>query len=137
MKIIIHTDGGSRGNPGPAAIGIVVSRDKDVIFEKSATIGNTTNNIAEYTAVLEALKHLSSQVSEKIDSVSFCLDSLLVVEQLNGNYKIKNTGLLPLYNEIQKLRSSLSYSVTFQYVPRAQNAHADALVNQALDSTLL
>lgn len=136
MKYTIYTDGGSRGNPGPAAIGIVIKDGVNEVWSTGEVIGKTTNNIAEYTAVLRALKHLQDSPPPNLTTASFFLDSLLVVEQLNGRYKIKNSGLLPFFTQIQTLRQSLGIPTFFSYVPRAKNAQADGLVNQALDSQL-
>ena len=137
MKITIFSDGGARGNPGPAGIGIVI-KDK---IEISKYIGTATNNQAEYRAVIEALNwiienypnHLTA-TSEVAVEVEFFLDSQLVVEQLNGNYKLKNEGLKPLFWEIRELIMKLGGKVTFKYIPREQNKEADKLVNKALDN---
>lgn len=133
MRLIINTDGGSRGNPGPAAIGVVVRSENIVVYELGLTIGVTTNNVAEYTAVLKAIEYLASLPSSP-ESVQFLLDSKLVVEQLNGKFAIKNAGLRPLFDQIQKERKQFDFPTYFSYVPRAENAAADLLVNKALDS---
>lgn len=136
-QVVIHTDGGSRGNPGPAGIGVVATQNSKVIFEKAAFIGTATNNEAEYQGVLEALKWLvQHQSQESFAEVAFVLDSKLVVEQLNRNWKIKEPRMRLLAEDCWKLIAELSGSVRFKHVPRAENAEADALVNQALDAAL-
>ena len=138
-KIKVFTDGGSRGNPGPAGVGVVIKIDtnKRNDTEVSKYIGIKTNNQAEYTAVLEALEWLSKyrkEHSANIDiNIEFYLDSQLVVEQLNGNYKMKNEGLMPLYNRARELVLDLGGRVTFSHITRDKNAEADKLVNQAID----
>ena len=128
-ELVINTDGGARGNPGPAAVGVVISTPKgDHLESFGQYIGETTNNQAEYSAVVVALK-----LAEKYEpqNIEFYLDSELVVKQLNGEYKVKNADLLPIYQEILKRTADLS--VTFTHVPRAQNKLADIEVNRALD----
>ncbi|MDP9325001.1 MAG: ribonuclease HI family protein [Candidatus Dormibacteraeota bacterium] len=133
--LVIHTDGGSRGNPGPAAIGVVIEVEKEgqseVIREIAERIGVASNNVAEYRAIirgLEAAKQLGA------DSVSSLLDSQLVVEQLNGNYRVKHDDLKPLHTRVKQLAAAFPL-VTFQHVRREQNKEADRLVNAALDGT--
>lgn len=129
-KIIIYSDGGARGNPGPAGIGVVLyNEDKEVIEEISKHIGEATNNIAEYKAIIEGLKKAKELKAEELDCY---LDSELVVKQLNGEYKVKNQGLAPLYLEIHNLKLSFK-KITFTHIKRALNAEADALANKAMD----
>ncbi|MBN1176568.1 MAG: ribonuclease HI family protein [Dehalococcoidales bacterium] len=129
-KVIINTDGAARGNPGPASIGVIIKDDKDKVLARiSRYIGSTTNNQAEYRAVVAALEKAVSLGAKNVELKS---DSELVVNQLNGRYKVKNAALRPLYQEVVKLAGSLE-KITFSYIPRAQNAGADALANQALD----
>lgn len=137
-KLIIHTDGGSRGNPGKAAVGVVVSDGDQKIFESFKTIGVATNNEAEYGAVLVALDWLlsSSGSSDEAAEVEFLLDSKLVVEQLNKKWKIKEPRLADLAQKCWQKISSLPHRVSFKHIPREQNAEADALVNKALDAEL-
>jgi len=113
----------------------VVTRGDETIFESGTAIGIQTNNVAEYTAVLKAVEFLTS-LSPAPTQVDFFLDSLLVVQQLNGKYAVKNLELRKLHLQIQNARKNLSFLLTFSYVPRAQNAAADALVNQALDKQI-
>lgn len=132
--ITIHTDGGSRGNPGPAAIGVVIG-DKQYAEE----IGNATNNIAEYKAVIFALKKAKALFSkEKTQNATLQIksDSELMVNQLNGKYKVKNKDIAALFVEIWNRKQDFSH-VHFVYVPREQNKPADRLVNRALDGKLI
>lgn len=136
--IEIHTDGGARGNPGPAAIGAVAESDGRVLFSISKTIGNTTNNVAEYTAVISVLEKLDQ---DKISSekLSFVLDSELIVRQIVGQYKVKQPHLKDLHQQIVTLVKKLRQDgiidrLTFRHVLRSKNKQADSLVNQALDA---
>lgn len=151
---MIHTDGGARGNPGPAAVGVVIeicqlnqlpnpTNKKPVIIEFGKRIGETTNNVAEYTAVREALKEVKSQKIKgksedqktKIE-IHFCLDSMLVVNQLNGIFKVKDAKLRELLVQVKILESEIGGTITYQYVPREQNRRADYFVNHALDTLM-
>lgn len=133
----IFTDGGSRGNPGPAAIGVCAKHHQDIVFQLAESIGSTTNNVAEYTAVIKALEYLlANQLS--VSNLNFILDSELAVKQLTNQYKIKKPHLLQLVNQIHQLISTLKnrqlcQAITFSHVQRQQNTTADSLVNQALD----
>ena len=131
MRARLHTDGGARGNPGPAGIGVVV-RDGagKVIGEISKAIGETTNNVAEYTAVIEGLK-LALELG--VTDIEVRIDSKLVVSQLSGDWKIKSDGLRGLAVEARRLLNRFS-SAKLTHVGRDQNADADKLVNQALDA---
>ncbi len=128
-NLSIYTDGGARGNPGPAAIGV----DASPVFQLSEYIGKTTNNVAEYTALIKALQYLREN---KISAhkISFFLDSQLIVKQIKGEYKIKQPHLITLNIKAHILIDQLKPSqLYFSYIPRNQNKIADALVNQALD----
>lgn len=129
-KLIIFSDGGARGNPGPAGIGAVLyDENKKIIAEISEYLGETTNNQAEYRALLAALKKAASL---KAEEVVCYLDSELVVRQLNREYKVKNKDLAPLFLEVYNL--SLSFQkITFKHIPREQNSAADKLANEAMD----
>lgn len=134
-KLIINTDGGARGNPGPAGIGVVLKNEKgDIVKEISEYIGETTNNQAEYKAVVVALEHALEQLHEqsKQYELEFLLDSELVVKQVNREYKVKNKDLAPLFVKIHNLSQSFK-KVTFKYVRREFNKEADKLVNLAID----
>ena len=131
----IFSDGGARGNPGPAGIGVVI-RDDGQIHEISEYIGQATNNQAEYQAVIKALDWISGNIKETDFNIEFFLDSQLVVEQLNGRYKLKNEGLKPLFWQIRELIIKLGGRVSFNYIPREKNKEADKLVNLAIDRHL-
>lgn len=139
--IIIYSDGGSRGNPGLAAAGAVIevkNEQSEIIktHEISECIGEATNNVAEYTAILKALIWVSENIKDEM-SIECFLDSQLVVEQLKGNYKMKNEGLKPLFWEIRGLILDLGGKISFTHILREKNKQADALVNKALDEQKL
>jgi len=137
MKFIIHTDGGARGNPGPAAIGVVIEDDKSRVIKKfGKVIGTATNNVAEYTAVAEALRAMVAIVGESPDIACY-LDSVLVVNQLNGLFKIKDPTLRSLATDIRILEQEVGGVVHYTAVPREKNQAADVLVNWALDASLM
>jgi ribonuclease HI len=128
--LTIFTDGGARNNPGPAAIGVVIG-DK----EYGEYLGETTNNVAEYQAVIFALKkvrHLLGKEKLKNTKVIVNLDSELVASQLNGKYKILEPDLQPLFVEVWNLKFDFPH-LEFHHIPREKNKKADKLVNQALD----
>ena len=131
MKLVLHVDGGARGNPGPAAIGVVVSDPAgEVLDELAERIGPATNNVAEYRALLRALERAQELGASEVEIIG---DSELVVRQIEGAYRVKHPALRPLYDEaIAALRAFRSWSI--RSVPRAENARADALVNAALDA---
>lgn len=132
----VFCDGGARGNPGPAGIGFVVkSEQNEIIFKKGIAIGEATNNIAEYQAVIAALNWLIANKSH-FSCLQFFLDSLLVVQQLKGIYKVKNEKLRLLHFQIKNLETKLAGPVFYQQVPRSKNHEADYLVNTALDNFL-
>lgn len=134
MKLVVNVDGGSRGNPGPAAIGVVVrSEDGGVVAEAAETIGKATNNVAEYRALLRGVELAALNGATEIELYG---DSELVVKQVRGEYKVKDAGLKPLYAEARAALSAFG-AWSFSHVRREQNADADALVNQALDAARL
>jgi ribonuclease HI len=142
MNYRIHTDGGARGNPGPAAIGVVVDLiehdTQSPLVSYGKYIGVTTNNVAEYSAVYEALKTLVSlQKSSKEHTYHFFLDSLLVVNQLNGIFKVKDSTLREYLAKIRIIEQQLGGTVRYQHIPREQNADADLEVNKALDAHVM
>ena len=130
-KIQIFSDGGSRGNPGPGAIGFAIFENSEVIYKHGATISVCTNNQAEYQAVLDALLYVGKNIPDA--QIEFFIDSELVVKQLNGEYKVKNQKLKPLFLKIRESVIELGGSVTFAHVRREKNKLADSLVNKALD----
>ncbi|MBA2516621.1 MAG: reverse transcriptase-like protein [Solirubrobacterales bacterium] len=131
MKVIVHVDGGSRGNPGPgAAAAVVSSPDGDVLDEAHAILGVVSNNVAEYRGLLLGLERARALGATEIAVVN---DSELIAHQVNGRYKVKHRDMKPLHAEaLAALEAFARWSVTS--VPRARNADADALVNQALDA---
>ncbi|HPS54775.1 MAG TPA: phosphoribosylglycinamide formyltransferase [Sedimentisphaerales bacterium] len=131
-KVKIYTDGGSRGNPGPAACGFVITSDSGIqLVAKGLFLGNATNNIAEYTGILNALQHAKEMGANEIQLFS---DSELIVKQINGQYRVKNACLKEYYDEIMTLlRGFSSWDVIHVY--REKNKEADVLVNKALDSS--
>jgi len=134
MTLKIFTDGGARGNPGPAAAGYVVYDDAGNLREKRGKpLGKATNNEAEYQAVIEALEYARG-LKNQVTSIGFFLDSQLVVNQLNGIFKIKEPRLRNFKVKIQELENGLAPAkITYSYVPRAENWQADKLVNETLD----
>jgi len=128
--IIIKTDGAARGNPGPAGIGAVISDEAGQILEEAAEyIGKATNNVAEYSALILGLKAAAGYEAE---GVRIYLDSELLVNQLNGAYKVKNTALKSLHAVAQGMIGQYRQA-SISHVPRAQNAAADRLANEAID----
>jgi ribonuclease HI len=130
-KVVVHVDGGARGNPGPAAAGAVVSTPEgDVLDEAAEAIGVATNNVAEYRGLLLGLQRARELGASEVEVVN---DSELVAKQVNGVYKVKHPDMRPLHRQaMQALGDFRRWKV--RSVPRAQNADADALVNQALDA---
>lgn len=134
MKLIIHTDGASRGNPGKASLGYLIKTTAgDILKEEGKYIGIATNNVAEYTAVLESLKGAVEITKAEKTEISFYMDSKLVVEQLSGRYKIKNPVLAKIIVEIKNLLAKFG-EVNFTHIPRELNFEADAMANMALDT---
>jgi len=135
-KIIIYTDGGSRGNPGPAGMGVVIANEKGKMMkEYSGFLGVKTNNEAEYEAVIFGLKKIKALLGkEKIKNteIEFRLDSELVARQLEGFYKIENEKLAPLFLKIWNLKIDFG-RIYFKHIPREQNMEADRLANEAMD----
>jgi ribonuclease HI len=130
VKVVVHVDGGSRGNPGPAAAASVVSTpDGEVLDEASELLGVVSNNVAEYRALLLGLARARALGADEVEVVN---DSELIAKQVQGLYKVRHAAMRPLHAEaLSALRGFRGWRV--RTVPRAQNAHADALVNAALD----
>jgi ribonuclease HI len=125
----IHTDGGSRGNPGPAAFAYTIERLGASPIEVNGYLGETTNNIAEYAALVKALAHA---VDLGATAVVVNSDSELLVQQMNGKYKVKNPGILPLYQEACRLAKEIG-NVKIRHIYREHNSRADRLCNEAMD----
>jgi ribonuclease HI len=137
-KFIIYTDGASRGNPGHSAAGIVIKTEDGVIWVQDGKyLGTATNNVAEYSAVIFALERLISDFSNILPaSVEFIVDSMLIANQLSGNFKIKNETLKELFLKVKQLEQKVGL-VTYTYTPRANNVLADKMANQAIDNHLM
>jgi ribonuclease HI len=128
---VAYIDGGARGNPGPAGFGVRVENEDGTLIEEFAeSIGTATNNVAEYRGLLAALEWAKSHGHARLHVRS---DSLLLVQQMLGNYKVKNAGLQPLHAKARLLAQEIG-KVTFEHVGRAKNAHADRLANTAMDA---
>lgn len=131
MRYRVYTDGAARGNPGPAAIGIVVEDETGrTVYESSKTIGIRTNNEAEYLAFLAALQYLRES---RVTEADFHLDSELVVRQLLGQYRVREPRLQSLHGQAVMLLNAVPIR-TIRHIPRARNARADELANEALDA---
>ncbi len=135
MRLILFTDGGARGNPGPAAAGgIVADEEGNVLDSFSRYLGTCTNNVAEYRALIEGLAR-----TQRICAAAPCrevavrMDSELIVKQMRGEYRVRHPQLKPLYEEARALVRTFPCPVFFTHVPREENAAADRLVNEALD----
>jgi ribonuclease HI len=127
--LTIHTDGAARGNPGPASFAYVITRPGQPAIEEYGGLGDTTNNIAEYTALVKALERAAQLGGRRVHIYS---DSELMIKQMLGKYKVKNPGLKSLYEEANQLRGQFE-SVGFSHIAREQNRRADELCNLALD----
>jgi len=136
MKLIIYTDGGSRGNPGPAAIGVVITNQKSEPIKKfGEAIGEATNNEAEYQAVIFALKKVKALYGKEVakkSQIEMRVDSELIVKQLNHEYKIEEPRIQQLFLKVWNLILDFG-QIKFITIPREKNKEADRLVNEALD----
>ena len=136
-NLYVFCDGGARGNPGPAAIGFLIKDNRGkVLVEKGRLIGRATNNVAEYMGVIEALKWIIKKQSNSQFSIlnsQFFLDSKLVVNQLNGLWKIKDAKLRNLVIQIKEMENQIKSKIFYQHIPREKNKEADKLLNQALN----
>jgi len=132
-RVTVNVDGGARGNPGPAAIGVVLRDETGAIVEEvGETIGEATNNVAEYKALLRGIELAAEQGAGELDLIG---DSELVVRQVEGRYKVKNARIKPLHEAVKRALVDFD-SWSIRHVRREQNADADRLVNQALDGVL-
>lgn len=128
--VITYTDGGARGNPGPAAAGIAIYQPDGTLIAKHGTfLGEQTNNYAEYHALIFALKEAKKLGAKKVTAR---MDSELIVKQLAGEYRVRNQGLIPLFAEVKKLACDFE-QISFSHVRREQNKLADKMVNVILD----
>ena len=129
--VVAYTDGGSRGNPGPAGFGVRVETAGGTLLEEFCeALGIATNNVAEYRGLLAALRWAADHGHRRLHVRS---DSLLLVRQMRGEYRVKNAGLQPLYRQARAMLDRFD-GVTFEHVPREQNRHADRLANLAMDN---
>ncbi len=128
---ILYTDGGSRGNPGPAGIGYVLKIEGHEVIEKGECIGKATNNQAEYQALVAGLKRARR---EKVAELKVFMDSELIVKQIKGEYRVKDVKLKPLFTEVEEVLAGFE-QVSFKHVKRGKNKRADWLVNRALDKS--
>lgn len=138
-KILIYTDGGSRGNPGPSALGVYIEdEDHKELASIGKTIGITTNNVAEYSAILEAFLWLGQNLKLLQDDtkIYFYMDSLLAYSQIVGLYKVKNNRLREILFKIREQEAFLKKEVYYTHIPREKNKKADTMVNLALDNML-
>lgn len=136
-ELMVFTDGGARGNPGPAAVGVLIkNKSGKILAEYGKTIGFSTNNVAEYTAVIEALNFLKNQIAIKGRKtvIRFFLDSLLVVNQLNGAFRVKDRELISLAIKVKNLEKEIGGLISYHLIPREKNQHADYLVNSVLNA---
>jgi ribonuclease HI len=131
LTLTIHIDGAARGNPGPAAFAYVIYHEGEPLLDGNGVLGKTTNNVAEYTALIEALKKAAEL---KATAVRIRSDSELLVRQMKGEYRVKNANLVPLHQEAGRLARQFE-SVSYEYVPREENREADRLCNEALDGS--
>jgi len=129
MKVSLFSDGAARGNPGPAGIGIVVKKGHELLLEASAYIGKTTNNVAEYLALIRGLEEALLLGATEIECFS---DSELLVKQIHGEYKVKNEGLVPLHFHLRSLIKKFKH-FSISHKVREENKHADELANCGID----
>ena len=135
----IYTDGGARGNPRPAAIRVYITSEQGkLIAEIGKKIGDQTNNVAEYRAILEALDWVGKNIQKfsNLLRINFFMDSNLAASQLNGIYKVKNPNLRILLFEIRQKEAELNLPISYVHIPREKNIKADKLVNMALDKVI-
>lgn len=133
-KIVIYSDGGARGNPGPAACAFIVQDLNGKLLHKdSKYLGETTNNFAEYQGAILALTQTLENEKDIEGVINFYMDSELVVKQINGQYKVKEPTLQKLHKEVKELLNKISLEVVFKNIPREKNKIADSLVNKELD----
>jgi|GEM_PF-2175855 len=135
MNLTIYTDGGSLNNPGQAAYGFLIYHGEKQIYTQNERIGIASNNVAEYTALIRALEFVRDTIQKskfRAKSLLVISDSLLMVNQVNSLYKVKNKDIKPLHSQIKMLEMELGLPITYQHVLRNKNTKADALVKEAL-----
>jgi ribonuclease HI len=131
VKVVVHVDGGSRGNPGPAGYGVRIEQEDGTVVELKQALAMATNNVAEYSGLLAALRWA---VDHGVSALHVRADSELMVKQMKGEYRVKNPGLQPLYEEARALVRQIG-RVKFEHVRREFNKDADRLANEAMDET--
>lgn len=135
MNIKIFTDGGARGNPGPAAAAFSVESDGSELFYDNKYLDKTTNNVAEYEALLMAHKWISENNFD-LNKIDIFMDSELIVKQMKGLYKVKNDNLKKLFEEVVNIKKQIGLKINYTHIPREKNIRADFLVNKKLDEVL-
>jgi ribonuclease HI len=133
LHVVIHIDGGSRGNPGPAGAGVVIrdKSDNSILYKGGVFLGKATNNVAEYSGLLAGL---SAGKQLNADAAQIFSDSQLLVRQMTGEYRVKNAGLKPLHRKAGDLAGDYDQGCTFHHIPREENTAADKLANMAMDA---
>lgn len=134
-KLVIYSDGGARGNPGPAAAAFVVYKNSKIIYKDATYIGIKTNNQAEYFGVIAALSWLSKN-KERVNAVTYYLDSELVVRQITGLYKVKSDLIKPMIEKVRALEKEVRIPIEYIHIKRHLNKIADSLVNKSLDENV-
>jgi len=141
MTLTIYTDGGALNNPGPAASAYVIYHNKDIIHQEGVYLGPQTNNYAEYNAVILALEEVKELVQvgkvKELEKIFFVSDSNLLVNQLNGLYKVKNAGIRECVLKVRRLEQEVNVPVSYTHVMREQNTVADAIVKQTLQGKIV
>ena len=135
MKLIAFTDGASRGNPGEAAIGIVIKNESNATVQTHKEyLGTTTNNVAEYSALLRCIEIVKNSETLHCSDLVVQTDSELMARQMNGDYKVKDTGLKILFQKVKGALATAQFTFSIRHIPRSFNKEADALANEAIDS---
>ncbi len=135
MKLIAFTDGASRGNPGEAAIGIVIKNELNTTVERyKKYLGTATNNVAEYTALLHCVEMIKNSETLSCTELVVHTDSELMARQMKGEYKVKDAGLKILFHKVKSALASAQFTFSIRHIPRSLNKEADALANEAIDT---
>ncbi|MDP1678433.1 MAG: ribonuclease HI family protein [Bacteroidota bacterium] len=135
MKLIAYTDGASRGNPGEAAIGIVIKNEHNTTVETyKQYLGTATNNVAEYTALLRCIEIITNSETLHCSELVVHTDSELMARQMNGEYKVKDAGLKILFQKVKSVLTKARFKFSIRHIPRSLNKEADALANEAIDT---
>jgi ribonuclease HI len=132
MNLTIYTDGGSLNNPGQAAYGFLIYEGQKLLHKQNKRIGVASNNVAEYTSLIKALEYIRDNLKSDIKSIQVFADSLLMVNQVKGLYKVKNADMKPLHAHVKMLEMEIGIVIKYTHVLRDKNADADALVKEAL-----